>query len=140
MKKRNKQYRPKPELCPPLVSCKIYETEADLQNHTRLERLRTGNADSNDFNWLLDTQASLLLGAHKAEDVATVKAALIAQTVLRSIRERFERTGKFGVAGDEFNLLCSMLEISEAFWPRQSADTLVWAYAALGAARSGASA
>ena len=135
MKRRDKPYRPKPKWCPPLVVCSIHATEADLQNHVRLDRLRSGTADSHDFNWLLDTQAALLLGAHHISDVATVKVAVIAQEVFRSIRTRFEKCGKFGCTGDEFNLLCSMVEINEAWWPRQKAETLLYAQHALNTIR-----
>lgn len=134
-KKRTKKYTPRPAYAPPLVACKIYEQEADMQNHMRLEKMRIGQADALDFNWLLDTQAALLLGAHKSGEHSVVKAALIAQDALRGIRERAERTGKFGCTSDEFGTLCVMLEISEEFWPRASAQTLKWAHEALDAAR-----
>ena len=137
-KSANRKVRP--VWCPPLVACHIYQDEADLQNHMRLERLRTGAATAHDFNWLLDTQSALLLGAHRAKDASALKAALIAQEVFKSMRARHERTGKFGCTGDEFALLCSMLEISEAWWPVQTADTLIYAHNALDAARMGSNA
>lgn len=134
--KRAKQYRPKPQWVPPLVACVLHENEADLQNHIRLERLRSGQANDKDFNWLLDTQAALLLGSHHISDLDITKVALIAQEAFRSIRTRFEKTGKFGCTGDEFNLLCSMVEINEAWWPRQNAETLIYAQHALRTIRS----
>lgn len=135
MSKRNKPYRPKPALVPPLVACKITENDADLQTHLIIEKMRNGTADTHDFGWLADTHGGLLFGAKIVGDSGVLRACEMLGASLRSIRERHTRTGKFGCTGGEYNDICSLAEIYVSFWPQHPARVLIDANRMLLAAR-----
>ena len=127
MKKRSRRTI-RAELVPPLVATMVVAPFAELRNHAALENLRSGKGSRDDFNLLADAHGSLLLGATMADELDVVAAAETFRADFISIRDRAQRTGKYSVSGDEWANLCSMLEISEAFWPQQSAVTLVDTY------------
>lgn len=101
----------------------------EVTERAAFEAFRGGWARGDHWNHLAECRNVLMFGAsHKAEE-ATVKTdaeavrevTRLAMASLVSIRDREQRTGKFGATADELNVLHALVETSRDFWTRQPA-------------------
>lgn len=79
-----------------------HETNLQLVPHAELEKFRRGLADEYSYNTLA---FRLNWGYVMADDFAEPEARAVMESALaavRSVKERHERLGKWGMAGDEF--------------------------------------
>ncbi len=105
--------------------------DVEMQERLCLVALQGGYARPEHWNELAECINVLRVGAgHRREDSkrrgyphdehqAVMDLCDEAQAALRNISAREQKTGKFGVSGDECRTLCGLLNSSAAFWPAQ---------------------
>lgn len=93
------------------------EAEINLQliPHQELESLRTGNGSEQSFHTLA---ARLNVGLvcfqrYWKDDLENIKSMDDALNALVAVRNRFERTGKWGVSGDELKNIGTGLNLTD---------------------------
>lgn len=96
-----------------------------------------GTADAGDFDVLLDCADMLLLGAHVKACLGEKEVAHMARMALANVRDRYVKTRRLGVTGEERKALRVLVEISEDFWKRQPVERYNEAVMALKAYRKG---
>lgn len=118
-KKPRKKYRPpQTDVRPGHIKLFRFGRDSEMwllhQPHQALESLRTGSATANDYESLSlrILWAAQMVKDHiiESEPLDIVTQALMA---LESIGKRHERTGKFGMSGEEFRLLGGGLELAD---------------------------
>lgn len=103
--------------------------EVEMTEREALNAFRGGWARGAHWNHLAECRNVLMFGACHKIAVSTVKAdheavrevTRIALGALTAIREREQKTGKFGCSADELNVLHALVETSRDFWTRQPA-------------------
>lgn len=118
-KKPRKKYRPpQTEVKPGHIKLFRFGRDSEMwllhQPHQALESLRTGSATAKDYDALSlrILWAAQMVKDHiiESEPMDIVTPALMA---LESIGQRYDRTGKLGMSGEEFRLLAGGLELSD---------------------------
>jgi hypothetical protein len=103
--------------------------EIEMTERAALSAFRGGWATGQHWNHLAECRNVLMFGACHKIAVSAVKAdheavrevTRIAMGALTAIREREQKTGKFGANSGELNALHALVEISRDFWTRQPA-------------------
>lgn len=114
--KPKKKYKPKPELVLPKIFRHSKQADLSLQliPHSELEKFKTGDADEGTWhtvcfrlNW-----GYVMAGDHfdSVEAVILMEASLAA---VRLIKERHQKTGKWGTTGKEFNVIGQALNLTD---------------------------
>jgi len=101
--------------------------ELEIANYTTLDAFRYGVADESHFRHFND-MANILLIAGTLRKQAALLAEFIEQDVapiLASIKKRFERVGKLGLAGGDIDILREFIQVYTAFWKQESSRFLV---------------
>lgn len=104
--------------------------EIEMLERTSVDAFRLGYAKGTHWNMLADSRNVLMLAVCHKIETATVKADFeavrevtrIALDALKSIRDREQKTGKFGANAEELNALHALVETSRDFWVRQPAE------------------
>lgn len=108
-KKPRKAYKPKYEKGQIPVTIRhssAADTTLQLVPHDELDKLRDGRADKYTLNTLAFRLNWGYVMAGEVFDNPEVRAALEAGlAAFRSVRERFERLGKYGATGEEFHAI-----------------------------------
>lgn len=102
----------------------------EMSERAALDAFRGGWALGDHWNHLAECRNVLMFGAcHKLvvarakTDAAAVREVTrLALEALVAIRDREQRTGKFGATADEVNVLSALVETSRDFWTRQPAE------------------
>lgn len=111
-----KKYKPKPVLALPKTIRHNAQADLALQliPHSELEKFKTGDADEGTWhtvcfrlNW-----GYVMAGDHfdSVEAVILMEASLAA---VRLIKERHQKTGKWGTTGKEFNVIGQALNLTD---------------------------
>ena len=103
-KKPAKKYKPRPAILPKVFRFGRHEENMlMLVPHTELDKLRDGSADEGTWHTItmrLDWGCFMSIDHFQNIEVNdTIKAALDSMV---SIKDRYKRTSKWGVSGDEF--------------------------------------
>ena len=108
--------------------------DIEIVERAALDAFRGGWATGEHWDTLAEARNMLWFGAsrrskakHKSDQDAVREVARHAMAALRSIREREQRTGKFGCSADELNVIHALVETSRDFWVRQSSTLFLWA-------------
>lgn len=118
-KKPRKKYRPpQTEVRPGHIKLFRFGRDSEMwllhQPHQALESLRTGSATAKDYDSLSlrILWAAQMVKDHiiESEPMDIVTPALMA---LESIGQRYDRTEKLGMSGEEFRLLAGGLELAD---------------------------
>ncbi|WP_407280564.1 hypothetical protein U5817_09790 [Aromatoleum evansii] len=104
--------------------------EIEMLERTAVDAFRFSYARGGHWNVLSDSRNVLMLAACHKIETSTVKAdheavrevTRIALEALKSIRDREQKTGKFGCNAAELNALHALVETSRDFWNRQPAE------------------
>lgn len=106
---------------PMLVMRGIQASELDKKELAAAMRFQWGTADKSDYDLLLDLTNLMLIAGHTSAEREHLVSYVdnIAMPTLKSIKERFDRTGKLGVSGPEGSILVDITTISRDFWNRQ---------------------
>lgn len=120
MKKRRKA-------APMLVLRGIRNTELETKELAAALSFKFGSATKSDFHMLLDITNMLLIAGSSSKDRQYVIPHVDNKIMptLKSIRERYDRTGKLGVSAAESGILVDLVEFSKQFWMRQPMDLYV---------------
>lgn len=101
--------------------------ELEIANYTTLDAFRYGVADASHYKHFVD-MANILLIAGTLRKPAAILAEFIENDVmpiLSSVKTRFDRVGKLGLAGGDIDVLRDFIQVYTAFWKQESSDFLV---------------
>ena len=118
MKKQTRR-RARPAVAPMLVTLSTVP-EYGLTERQAVEAMAGGWATTYHFDDLADCRNMLTLAASDRGDSSALAACEIGLHALIGIKDRHEKTGKFGASGEELKALRAMVDSSEDFWRRQS--------------------
>ena len=127
---------PRPASPPMLVSRGLQNTELETRERMFVEAFAGGWASVEHFDNLADMRDCLLLAAAANGDAGTIGMCRAAGVALQNIRDRYTRTQRMGVAGDELQALRLFATAYRDFWLRQSVGAYESACDALSRARA----
>jgi hypothetical protein len=125
-KRRSVNYGLKPK-APVLVMRGINETALELRERLAVEAFAMGGATQEHFMLIQDVLNLLLIAGQSSHNrrYALEKAEREYKHVVACIQQRWERTNKWGMTGEELNAMREMIAFSRTFWMRQPAELLV---------------
>lgn len=125
-KRRNINYGLKPK-APVLVMRGINETALELRERLAVEAFAMGGASQEHFMLIQDVLNLMLMASQSSDNrrYALEKAERDYKHVVASIQQRWERTYKWGMTGEELSAMREMIAFSRTFWMRQPAELLV---------------
>ncbi len=122
MKKRNKKHKPFHASIPMLVNRKLNENIEGKEEISMVNSFQFGTATKAEYDYLV-RMANMLNIAGQTKGVQSVVEAVNSINFLaRLILERYQRTGKFGVDGEELGALRDVVVFFDSFWKRQTTD------------------
>lgn len=130
MKKRGARIK-NHRIAPPTMVAMQLAPEVSTQERMAVYALTQPWGDTKHFNVLLDCQHMLTFGAAEKCDEEAMKLAQFADIAMKSIRDRWKRTGKVRATGDELQALNLLVDYSESFWMRTAGTAFADAYANL---------
>ena len=133
MKKSCKR-KPRPIFAPTMIAM-LNNPEVGIQERMSIEAMVGGWAQKTHFNQLADCRDMLLIAAKEKDANDILGVCALAGIALTNIRERYDRTGRFGATGDEVNALRFLADVSEDFWLRQGGGQFIRAEMALSRSR-----
>jgi len=111
--------RPRPISAPMLINRGIQEQSILIAELVIVEAFVGGWATTYHFDSLCDMRNVLVLASAYKDD-ASAKAICEAMRIpMANLRERYAKTGRFGVTGDELQLLRAFVDYYRDFWIRQ---------------------
>lgn len=124
MKKRNKKFNKHNHLTarpPMLVMRQIVNADLESKEMAAALAFFWGVAEKSHYDLLLDlTNLLMVAGTSDKKRAYAIEAADKAFIpVLKSIKSRYDKTGKLGVSGAEKHALVNLVEYSKQFWNRQ---------------------
>jgi hypothetical protein len=119
----------------PMIAVMLGVPEMEITERSAVDAFAGGWAVKDHFDRLADCRDLLMLAASEKDDKSTLVATEIGYIALSAIKDRHDRTGKFGVSGDELATLRLLVEQSEDFWRRQNGTVFARHYDALKRAR-----
>lgn len=124
-KRRKVNYGLKPQ-APVLVIRGIDELEIELKERMAVDSFGFGGGTKEHFLHLLDAMNLLLIAGKSSESrrYAMEKAEQDYKPVMESIQARFDRTGKWGMSGEELLTMRHMISFARTFWMRQPTELL----------------
>jgi hypothetical protein len=113
-----------------LVVRTINNTQMEIAERQCIVAFTHGVARSMHFDLLLRVMNMLLVAGQTdpARKYALDYAQDKIKPVLSSIRERFEKTNKLGVNGEELSALKHLIEFNREFWKHQTGELFVFCY------------
>ena len=127
---------PRPASPPMLVTRGLQNTDLETRERMFIDAFAGGWATIEHFDNLADMRDCLLLAAAFKKDAATIGMCRAAGIALMNIRDRYAKTKRMGVAGDELQALRTFATTYRDFWLRQSVGAYEATCDALGRARS----
>lgn len=106
-----------------------------IGEHMAVRAFERGYAGKAQFD-LLMKMANLLLLAGSSEEKRSYAVKYVEEVVfpvLRSVKERYEKTGKMGASGPELIVMREMIDWNWQFWSRQPIELYHAAYGELSA-------
>lgn len=130
MKKRGARIKHHRQSAPTLVAMHL-APEVSTQERIAVMALTSEWGSTKHFDVLLDCQHMLTFGAADKGDEEALRLAQFADIAMKSIRDRWKRTGKLGATGDEIQALNLLVDYSENFWKLRPGTAFADAYANL---------
>lgn len=118
MRKRS-SYRPRPATPPMLVGRGLVNDQLEMKERAIVEAFSGGWAGKDHFDELADMRNVLTLAAAYKDDKQAIGMCDAMRIPMGNIRERFAKTGRMGVTGEEMKLLRVFLDVYRDFWMRQ---------------------
>ncbi len=115
MKKRSK-YRPKPVLALPKIFRHNKQAEVDLQfiPHMELEKFKTGDADEYTWNTVcFRLNWGYVMSGDHFDSVEARELMEKSLAAIKSVKDRHDRTSKWGTTGEEFNIIGQALNLTD---------------------------
>lgn len=124
---------------PPGLIVQSIAKDYELRLRTSVNAFRLGYAQAAHFNDLADCVDILQIAESSTtfakKDDGAIAACELAKVALDNIRARYEKHGRFGVAGDETRALELLAETSLSYWNRKSGALYHYAYTQLKSVR-----
>jgi hypothetical protein len=115
VKKRSK-YRPKPVLALPKIFRHNKQAEVDLQfiPHMELEKFKTGDADEYTWNTVcFRLNWGYVMSGDHFDSVEARELMEKSLAAIKSVKDRHDRTSKWGTTGEEFNIIGQALNLTD---------------------------
>ncbi len=115
MRKRSK-YRPKPVPALPKIFRHNKESDIALQlvPHQELEKFKTGEADEITWNTVcFRLNWGYVMSGDHFDSVEARELMEQSLKAIRSVKDRHDRTGKWGTTGEEFNIIGQALNLTD---------------------------
>lgn len=127
MTRKRSTYRPRPISAPMLVNRGIQENAIDTRELMMVQAFSGGWATTHHFDNLADMRNALTLAAAHKDDESALAMCEAMRVIFANLRERHARTGRFGLTGDELQLLRQFVDLYRDFWLRQPVSLYEWA-------------
>lgn len=119
MTRKRSHYRPRPASAPMLINRGIKETDIEMQERMIVEAFVGGWATTHHFDCLVDMRNVLVLAAAYKGDSNAMTLCDAMRIPLNNLRERYAKTARMGVTGDELQMLRAFVDGYRDFWIRQ---------------------
>lgn len=119
MTRKHSPRRPRPISAPMLINRGLQETAIQTVELQIVEAFVGGWATTYHFDSLCDMRNVLVLAAAYKDDASAHAICDAMRIPMANLRERYARTGRFGVTGDELQLLRAFVNYYRDFWIRQ---------------------
>lgn len=127
MTRKRSSYRPRPISAPMLVNRGLQETAIDTQELQLEQAFAGGWATTAHFDNLADMRNVLTIATTRKDDATAVAMCDTMRIPLANLRERYAKTGRFGLTGDELQILRVFVDFYRDFWLRQPVSLYAWA-------------
>lgn len=119
MRKRCNRVR-RPATAPMMVRRELISNEIETRELMLIESFAGGWATTEHFDNLFDMRNVLVLAAGFKEDQQALGICDAMSLVLRNARDRYAKTNRMGVTGDELQLMRTFVDVYRDYWMRQS--------------------
>lgn len=119
MSRKRSHYRPRMVSTPMLIERGLRETEIDTQEIVAVKAFEGGWATTEHFDYLVDMRNILTLATTHKADKSAITICEAMRIPFANLRARHERTGRFGLTGDELQLVRVFVDFYRDFWLRQ---------------------
>ena len=110
-----------------LVARGLIDDDLEIRERMIVEAFSGGWAGKDHFDELCDMRNVLTLAGAYKEDPQAIAMGDAMRIPMGNIRDRFERTGRMGVTGDELAMLREFAAFYRDFWIRQPVQLYVTA-------------
>ena len=121
---------------PMLINRGLINDDLETRERQFVEAFAGGWATTEHFDSLADMRDCLLLAAAVKHDAQTILMCRASGIALMNIRDRYDATGRMGVAADELQVMREFCSVYADFWLRQSVGAYEDACEMLGRARA----
>jgi len=118
MRKRS-TYRPHHVSPPMLINRGLAESDIETRERMVVEAFSGGWANTDHYDTLADMRSVLVLAAAAKNDQSTLAICDAMKIPMANLRERYARHQRFGLTGDELQLLRVFVDQYRDFWIRQ---------------------
>jgi hypothetical protein len=117
MRKRS-AYKPKHKSAPMLICRGLVNDELEIRERMAIQSFADGFATIDSFDTLADMHGVLLLASSTKTDSLPLfnYCQKVVSPVIQGIKDRYDRTNKFGCTGDELKVLRGFVGKYKAFW------------------------
>lgn len=119
MTRKRSTYRPRPVSAPMLVNRGLIDAELEMRERMLIEAFTGGWATTEHFDNLADMRNAMTLAAAHQDDKSALALCDAMRIPMGNLRDRYASTGRFGVSGDELQLLRVFVDGYRDFWMRQ---------------------
>lgn len=110
-----------------LINRGLQETSIDLSELQIVDAFVAGHATTWHFDALCDMRNVLTLAAAYKDDASGRAICDAMRIPMTNLRERYAKTGRFGLTGDELQLTRTFVDYYRDFWLRQPVSLYEWA-------------
>lgn len=104
---------------PMLVNRGLHNVDIETNERMLIEAFTHGWATTQHFDQLADMRNALTIAASYKDDATAVALCDAMRIPMGNLRERYTKTGRFGLTGDELQLLRVFVDAYRDFWMRQ---------------------
>ena len=119
MTRKHARRRPRQTSVPMLINRGLQTVAIETQERMLVEAFANGYATTEHYDCLVDMRNVLTLAGNHKDDKSALAITDAMRIPLANLRERYARTGRFGVTGDELQLLRAFVDYYRDFWIRQ---------------------
>jgi len=117
--RKHSSRRQRPASAPMLINRGLKSVDIETEERMLVEAFANGWATTAHFDCLVDMRNVLTLAGNHKDDKSALAITEAMRIPLANIRERYAKTGRMGVAGEELQLLRVFVDYYADFWLRQ---------------------
>ena len=119
MSRKHAHRRPRQTSVPMLINRGLQNVAIETQERMLVEAFAHGYATTEHFDCLVDMRNVLTLAGNHKADPSALAITEAMRIPLANLRDRYAKTGRMGVTGDELQLLRTFVDYYADFWLRQ---------------------